>query len=176
MYRYVKIQLRREWTHVWRSFILARSRQIGRSWTPWTSWTIWTPWTIWTFWNTWTIWTPWTSWTPWTIWTPILAIRQKHKKPLAVDARCLLRTIDVAAARKSSSKLGYFQPSPPSPFRVLASIARRETRINTRPLDGSLLRAWLPHARQNALFLFIALPRLVAFIKSKALICFWYGP
>ena len=25
---------------------------------------------------------------------PILAIRQKHKKPLAVDAKCLLRAID----------------------------------------------------------------------------------
>ena len=53
------------------------------------------------------------------------AIRQQPNKPLALDARCLLRAIDVAAARKSLSKLRYFQPAPPSPFRVLASIARR---------------------------------------------------
>ena len=42
-------------------------------------------------------------------------IRQKHKKPLAVDARCLLQSIDAAAARKSSIKLGYFQSAPSSP-------------------------------------------------------------
>ena len=49
----------------------------------------------------------------------ILGARQKHQKPLAVDTRCLLRAIDVAAARKSSSKLGYFQPPPPSPLQGL---------------------------------------------------------
>ena len=52
-------------------------------------------------------------------------IRQKHNKPLAVDARCLLRAIDAAAARKSLSKLRHFQPAPPSPLQGLASIARR---------------------------------------------------
>ena len=61
----------------------------------------------------------WTHWTSWTFWTSIWAIRQKHKKPLAVDARCLLRAIDAVPVWKSSSKLGYFQPAPPSPRRVL---------------------------------------------------------
>ena len=55
----------------------------------------------------------------------ILGARQKPNKPLAVDARCLLRAIDAAAARKSSSKLGYFQPATSSPLQGLASIARR---------------------------------------------------
>ena len=55
----------------------------------------------------------------------ILGARQKPNKPLAVDARCLLRAIDAVSVWKSSSKLGYFQPATPSPHQVLASIARR---------------------------------------------------
>ena len=55
----------------------------------------------------------------------ILGARQKPNKPLAVDARCLLRAIDAVAARKSSSKLGYFQSATSSPLQGLASIARR---------------------------------------------------
>ena len=34
------------------------------------------------------------------------------------------------------------------------------------PLDGILLRARLPQARQNGLFLFIALARMVTFCKD----------
>ena len=33
-------------------------------------------------------------------------------------------------------------------------------------VDGILLRACLPHARQNGLFLFIALARMVTFCKE----------
>ena len=40
------------------------------------------------------------------------------------------------------------------------------------PLDGILLQKRLPHARQNGLFLFIALERMAAFIFMKVLICF----
>ena len=40
------------------------------------------------------------------------------------------------------------------------------------PLDGILLQKRLPHARQNGLFLFIALERKVAFILMKVQICF----
>ena len=45
--------------------------------------------------------------------------RQKHKEPLVVDAKCLLRAIDAASGWKSLSKLRYFQPATPSPFQVL---------------------------------------------------------
>ena len=44
--------------------------------------------------------------------------------------------------------------------------------IYTHPLDGILLQERLPHARQNGLFLFIALERMAAFIYMKVLICF----
>ena len=43
------------------------------------------------------------------------------------------------------------------------------------PLDGILLQERLPHARQNGLFLFIALARMVAFIIMKVMVCFWFG-
>ena len=45
-----------------------------------------------------------------------MGVRQKHQKPLALDARCLLRAIDAVPARKSSSKLGYFQSATSSPL------------------------------------------------------------
>ena len=38
----------------------------------------------------------------------ILGARQKPQKPLAVDARCLLRAIDAAAARKSLKQAWIF--------------------------------------------------------------------
>ena len=39
------------------------------------------------------------------------AIRQKHNKPLAVDARCLLRAIDAVAARKTLKQAWIFSAS-----------------------------------------------------------------
>ena len=45
--------------------------------------------------------------------------KQKHKKPLVVDTKCLLRATDAASGWKSLSKLRYFQPATSSPFRVL---------------------------------------------------------
>ena len=84
-----------------------------------------------------------------------------------MDARCLLRAIDAVPVWKSSSKLGYFQPAPPSPLQGLC--IRRKAINNDKPsypLDGILLQERLPHARQNGLFLFIALARMVTFCKE----------
>ena len=39
-------------------------------------------------------------------------VRQKHQKPLAVDARCLLRAIDAVPARKSLKQAWIFSVSP----------------------------------------------------------------
>ena len=43
---------------------------------------------------------------------PVRAIRQKHNKPLAVDARCLLRATDVVAVCKSLKQAWIFSGSP----------------------------------------------------------------
>ena len=51
--------------------------------------------------------------------------RQKHKKPLVLDAICLLRAIDAAAVWKSLSKLRYLLPAASSPWQGFASITRR---------------------------------------------------
>ena len=110
MYQYVKIQLRREWT---------TSMMFYHSSAEYTDWTKLNPLNLLNPLN------PLNILNPLNLLNPILAIRQKQEKPLAVDAKCLLRAIDVAAARKSSNKLGYFQSAPASPLQVFASIARR---------------------------------------------------
>ena len=66
---------------------------------------------------------------------PYLGARQKHQKPLALDARCLLRAIDVAAARKSLSKLRYFQPPTSSPLLGLC-IHRKAINIDKHLSSG----------------------------------------
>ena len=66
-----------------------------------------------------------------------LAIRQKQQKPLAMDARCLLRAIDAAAARKSLSKLRHFQSAPSSPLQGLC-IYRKAINKNKPQSSGVL--------------------------------------
>ena len=62
-----------------------------------------------------------------------------------MDARCLLRSIDVAAARKSSSKLGYFQSATPSTLSGLCihrkAINKDKHSSSHRPAKVSTLQA-----------------------------------
>ena len=55
----------------------------------------------------------------------ILGARQKHQKPLAVDADVSYEPLMMCPSVNPSSKLGYFQAATPSTLLVLASIARR---------------------------------------------------
>ena len=62
--------------------------------------------------------------------TQVLLTKQKPKKPLALDANCLLRDIDAMAVRKSLSKLSDFQPATASPYRVLHQVQDDKQEIN----------------------------------------------
>ena len=66
-----------------------------------------------------------TDWTDRTDIGPVRAIRQKHNKPLAVDADVSYEPLMMCPSVNPSSKLGYFLPATPSHLRVFASIARR---------------------------------------------------
>ena len=66
-----------------------------------------------------------TDWTDGTDTGPVRAIRQKHNKPLAVDADVSYEPRMLWLSGNPSSKLGYFLPATPSHLRVFASIARR---------------------------------------------------
>ena len=56
--------------------------------------------------------------------------KQKPKKTLALDAKCLWRDIDVMAVSKSLSKLSDFQPVTASPYRVLHQVQGDKQEIN----------------------------------------------
>ena len=60
----------------------------------------------------------------------MLLIKQKPKKPLALDAKCLWRDIDAMAVSKSLSKLSDFQPTTASPYRVLHQVQGYKQEIN----------------------------------------------
>ncbi|MGM9696298.1 MAG: hypothetical protein ACI3X8_05435, partial [Alloprevotella sp.] len=62
--------------------------------------------------------------------TQVLRTKQKPKKPLALDAKCLLRDIDTMAVSKSLSKLSDFQPATASPYRVLHQVQGDKQEIN----------------------------------------------
>ena len=62
--------------------------------------------------------------------TRVLLTKQKHKKPLALDAKCLWRDIDAVAVSKSLSKLSDFQPATASPCRVLHQVQGDKQEIN----------------------------------------------
>ena len=68
-------------------------------------------------------------------------------------------------------------PGTPSPsvYQVTHGTALQaaERYVMQRVLRDSI--RGLPHARQNGLFLFIALARMVAFIIMKVMVCFWFG-
>ncbi|MDD5971336.1 MAG: hypothetical protein PUC48_06600, partial [Paraprevotella sp.] len=57
-----------------------------------------------------------TDWTDWTDTGPVRAIRQKHNKPLAVDADVSYEPLMMCPSVNPSSKLGYFQAATPSPL------------------------------------------------------------
>ena len=85
-----------------------------------------------------------TDWTDGTDTGPVRAIRQKQQKPLAVDARCLLRAIDAVAARKSLSKLRHFLPPTSSPLQGLCiyrkAINKNKHLSSHRPAKVSSLK------------------------------------
>ena len=62
--------------------------------------------------------------------TQVLRTKQKPKKPLALDAKCLWRDIDAMAVSKSLSKLSDFQPAIASPYRVLHQVQGDKQEIN----------------------------------------------
>ena len=62
--------------------------------------------------------------------TQVLLTKQKPKKPLALDAKCLWRDIDAMAVSKSLSKLSDFQPATASPYRVLHQVQGDKQEIN----------------------------------------------
>ena len=62
--------------------------------------------------------------------TQVLRTKQKPKKPLALDAKCLWRDIDAMAISKSLSKLSDFQPAIASPYRVLHQVQGDKQEIN----------------------------------------------
>ena len=62
--------------------------------------------------------------------TQVLLTKQKPKKPLALDAKCLWRDIDAMAISKSLSKLSDFQPAIASPYRVLHQVQGDKQEIN----------------------------------------------
>ena len=62
--------------------------------------------------------------------TQVLLTKQKPKKPLALDAKCLWRDIDAMAISKSLSKLSDFQPATASPYRVLHQVQGDKQEIN----------------------------------------------
>ena len=65
-----------------------------------------------------------------------------------------------------SSKLGYIQEAAPSTLQGSCIHRKAINKDKHMSADVILLRARLPHARQNGLFLFIALERMVAFCKE----------
>ena len=145
------------------------------------------------------------------------AIRQKPNKPLAVDARCLLRAIDAVAASKSLKQAWLFlvnhtitppgscihrkainkdKPSlssgvlpsrqqyhigvnpgtpPPSVYQVTHGTALQAAECHVSHFPVGMGFRGLPHARQNGLFLFIALERMVTFCKEGAAHAFGLG-
>ena len=62
--------------------------------------------------------------------TQVLRTKQKPKKPLALDAKCLLRDIDAMAVSKSLGKLSDFQPATASPYRAVHQVQGDKQEIN----------------------------------------------
>ena len=62
--------------------------------------------------------------------TQVLLTKQKPKRPLALDAKCLWRDIDTMAVSKSLSQLSDFQPATASPCRVLHQVQGDKQEIN----------------------------------------------